>query len=45
MSQNLGIPVDDLKTTKEPYQRIAEIIAEDTLRVDFTDTAANMRRI
>ena len=30
MSQNLGIPVDSLRTTKEPYQRIAEIIAEDS---------------
>ena len=30
MSENLGIPVDNLRTTKEPYQRIAEVIAEDS---------------
>ncbi len=29
MSENLGIPVDKLRITKEPYQRIAELIAED----------------
>jgi peptide/nickel transport system substrate-binding protein len=30
MSENLGIPVDKLRITKEPYQRIAELVADDT---------------
>jgi len=30
MSENLGIPVDKLKITKEPYQRIAELIADES---------------
>jgi len=30
MSQNLGLSEDEIRITKEPYQRIAELLAEDT---------------